>query len=66
MDIARSLDQSCVNHEFIESKPIGTTGARILSRFFAKPDKRLASAVKESRAICRSGRITGNPQVIPK
>jgi hypothetical protein len=36
MDNPRSLDQSCVNHEFIESKPLGTTGARVLSRIFAK------------------------------
>jgi hypothetical protein len=36
MDNARSLDQSCVNHEFIESKPLGTRGARVLSRIFAK------------------------------
>src|SRR6202023_3523141 len=36
MDNARSLDQSCVNHEFIKSKPLGTRGARMLSRIFAK------------------------------
>jgi hypothetical protein len=36
MDNARSLDQSCVNHEFIENQPLGTTGARVLSRIFAK------------------------------
>jgi hypothetical protein len=36
MDNARSLDQSCVHHEFIESKPLGTTGARMLYRIFAK------------------------------
>jgi len=36
MDNARSLDQSCVNHEFIENKPLETKGARVLSRIFAK------------------------------
>jgi hypothetical protein len=36
MDNARSLDQRCVNHEFIKSKPLGTRGARVLSRIFAK------------------------------
>src|SRR6266481_3204910 len=32
MDNARSLAQSCVNYEFIKSKPPGTT--RVLSRSF--------------------------------
>jgi|SRR5580704_2265228 hypothetical protein len=36
MDNARSLVQSCVNHEFIKSKSLGTIGARVLSRIFAK------------------------------
>jgi hypothetical protein len=36
LDNARSLDQSCVNHELIKSKPLGTRGARVLSRTFAK------------------------------
>jgi exodeoxyribonuclease III len=36
MDNARSLDQSCVNHEFIESKPLGAGGARVLSKVLAK------------------------------
>ncbi len=29
MDNARSLDQSCVNHEFIENKPLETRGAGV-------------------------------------
>ena len=58
MDNARSLDQNCVNHEFIESEPLGTTGAWVLSRIFAKTRLRLGNCRQERRAICSSGRIT--------
>src|SRR6202049_3623927 len=37
MDNARSLDQSCVNHEFIKSKPLGTRGAGAFQDFCQDP-----------------------------
>src|SRR5216684_9143178 len=36
MDNARSLDQSCINHEFVNGKLVGTRGTRVLSTILAK------------------------------
>jgi len=40
MDNARSLDQSCVDYEFIKSEPLETRGARVLTRILPRPAKR--------------------------
>jgi hypothetical protein len=63
MDNARSLDQSCVNHEFIENKPLETRGAGVVSRIFAKTRQAPGrNCHQERRAICSSGRITSKPE----
>jgi hypothetical protein len=65
MDNARSLDQSCVNQEFIENKALETRGARVLSRIFAKTRQAPGrNCHQERRAICSSGRITSYADII--
>src|ERR1700681_3374191 len=65
MDNARSLDQSCVDHEFIKSKPLGTRGARVLSRIFAQdPPSTWAIAAKndEPHAVRVESRATADAE----
>src|SRR6266478_6770131 len=61
MDNARSLDQSCVNHEFIKSKPLGTKRCSgTLQDFCQHPPSAWAIAAKndEPSAVRVESRAT--------
>src|SRR5258708_23662683 len=60
MDSARSLDQRCMNHELIKSKPLRTRGARVLVTIFAKTRRAPAQSPPRTRGHLHETAIVGD------
>ena len=67
MDSPRSLDQSCLNHEFIKSKPPGNkkcSGA--FQDLLPRPAKRLGNCRQERQPSAVRARSTGKYEAVPR